>query len=303
MEQAVTVSVVIPAHNALATIGPALRSVEEQTYAPKETIVVDDGSEDGTGQWVGRHFPWVRVLRTMGAGPAGARNAGIEAAGGEWVALLDADDVWHPEKLALQVEALLGDRLASKVVAVAGDWVRSVERGWPPMARPVPVEVVDYRDLLILNRFQTSTVLMRRAAWEEVGGFDPEVDGAEDWDLWLRLSRIGRILKLAAPVVMYRDLPTGYSKDVWRVYRTMWRMLEKHRDSAPLSREELGAVLAWHHLRFWVAFLLAGDRAHAQMVGRRLRADGLLPRVGSATTRYLVPFLWSRFKRRWRKTS
>lgn len=303
MEQAVSVSVVIPAHNARATIGPALRSVQEQTYAPVETILVDDGSEDGTGPWVGQHFPWVRVLRTQGAGPAGARNAGIEAAAGEWIALLDADDVWHPEKLALQVEALLGDPLSTKVVAIAGDWVRSVEQGWQTVARPVPVELVRYRDLLILNRFQTSTVLMRRAAWEEVGGFDPEVDGAEDWDLWLRLARTGRILKLAAPVVMYRDLPTGYSKDVWRVYRTMWRMLEKHRDSAPMGRADLGTLLAWHHLRFWVAFVLAGDRAHAQLVWRRMVADGLLPRVGGATTRYLIPFLWSRFQRRWRKTS
>ncbi|MBX5468232.1 MAG: glycosyltransferase family 2 protein [Firmicutes bacterium] len=291
---ALAISVVIPAHNAAATLGDALDSVAAQCYPVAETIVVDDGSTDGTGAMVRERYPWARVIATPGLGPSGARNAGIAAAQGEFVALLDADDVWHPEKLARQA-AVATD---AAVALVAADWVREKGQPWPPVPEAVPSRPVAYGDLLVLNRFQTSTVLVRRAVWAAVGGFDPSVDGAEDWDLWLRVARVGRVVKIDWPLVVYRDVPTGYSKDVWRVYETMWRMLEKHRESAPFGPKAREVLWTWHHLRFWVAFALAGDWERAEAVRRRIGAERRWRWVPAATRRYLLPFLWQRGRRR-----
>lgn len=113
---------------------------------------------------------------------------------GQWIAFLDADDEWHPSKLKFQLAALDSRR---GTVLVASDWSRDMPQGVLPAV--IGHSTVTTRDLLVLNRFQTSTVLAERVALRRVGGFDPRLDGAEDWDLWLRLSRTGGIVKLDWP--------------------------------------------------------------------------------------------------------
>lgn len=264
----------------------------EQTLSAAETIVVDDGSGDGTAEFVRERFPWARVLEVPNGGPSRARNHGIEATRAEWVAFLDADDRWHPEKLSRQWAIAEGD---AELAVVASDWMR----GWvapPSLAKAPAVSTLGYHDLLTLNRFQTSTVLARRRFLEDLGGFDPQVDGAEDWDLWLRLAGLGTVKKLDEPLVMYRDVSTGYSKDVFRVFETMRPMLEKHRSRFP--RHSFRTVEAWHYLRFWVGLRRMGDRERAAEVIGALGSGGLWPYVPEATVRYLVPFLWRRRLRR-----
>ncbi len=286
-----SISVVIPAYNAESTIADAVRSALQQSVPTLEIIVVDDGSTDATASIVSQEFPQVQVIRTANGGPSQARNQGMKVARGEWVAFLDADDRWHPDKLQLQL-AVADD----SVGVVASDWIRS-ER-FPKVPDPVPFVDLQYRDLLIMNQFQTSTVIMRRAVAEQVGGFDAAVDGAEDWDFWLRAARIARIRKVNWPLVQYRDVPTGYSKDLWRLYQTMAIMLDKHRGTPAVSAKEFKRLEAWHHLRFWVAFDLAHDSAHAKLAWQNAWQRGLRPYLPSAAIRYLVPFL---FKRVWRR--
>ena len=287
------VSVVIPAYNSRELIGTALESVFGQTYSPVEVIVVDDGSTDGTDEWVRAHYPSIQVVRTANQGPSGARNQGIQMASGDYVAFLDADDVWHPGKLEAQIEVM--ERHAD-VGLVASDWTRAGQFGKVPDV--LPVSWITYEDMLKLNRFQTSTVLMRKLVLNGLEGFDRRVDGAEDWDLWLRASTNTRIGKIDYPLVMYRDVPTGYSKDVWRVYETMQPMLNKHRNSAPLSPHAFRVIEAWHHLRFGVAFFLMHDRGHARASLRNISQQRLWLASVPAAVRYLIPFLWARYRRR-----
>ncbi len=266
----------------------------------------DDHDHDGTGTGTGDSHPpggagsgtgpVVRVLRQPQSGPSGARNTAIDASRGTWVAFLDADDVWHPGKLGTQL-ALAGAH--PDVVVVASDWVRRTGNG-PARdlhAAPAgPVSTITEGDLLVLNRFQTSTVLARTDAVRAIGGFDPTIDGVEDWDMWRRLAGQGQILKIDAPLVSYVNRGDSYSKDLVRVYDTAMVMVA--RAVADLPRRPARRLRAWHHLRFAVAFALARDWPHAsRCVGDVYRA-GLLSAVPGAVTKHLAPFLAGRLRRR-----
>lgn len=289
------VSVVVPVYNNRTTVADAVRSVFAQTAVPAEVLVVDDGSTDGSAEVVEQEFGGrVLVIRQPNGGPSRARNTGIDAASQPLVAFLDADDVWHPRKLEVQYAVLTRD---GDVGVVAADWVRRPEE-WPGPPSAWVEEPVSYQDILVLNRFQTSTVLARTKLVRAVGGFDPAVDGAEDWDLWVRLAAQSKVVKIAWPLVVYRDVATGYSKDVWRVYVTMQKLLEKQRSVARLSPQVFREIETWHHLRFAVAFLLLRDVGRARRALGRAFAPGLRRHVWAATTHYLIPFLRSRYARR-----
>ncbi|MCL8209437.1 MAG: glycosyltransferase family 2 protein [Actinomycetia bacterium] len=289
------ISVVIPVYNNRATIVEAVRSAVTQTAEPAEVLVVDDGSSDGSPEAVEQEFgPHVTVIRQANGGPSRARNRGIDAATQPLVAFLDADDVWHPNKLESQYAVLAR---SDDIGVVASDWVRRPE-DWPSLPTEWRAEPLSYQEILVLNRFQTSTVLARTTLVRAVGGFDPKLDGAEDWDLWVRLAARSRVVKIPWPLVVYRDVPTGYSKDVWRVYVTMQGLLDKQRDRAPLSPAALAEIEAWHHLRFAVAFLLLKDVDHARRALAGALAPPLRRHVWRATTRYLLPFLRARLRRR-----
>ncbi len=288
-----TVSVVIPAHDAAGSLGRALSSVLAQTKPPEEIIVVDDGSKDATAAVAGSFGPRVRVLSRTCGGPSAARNAGIDAATGRFVAFLDADDEWHPDKLAAQLE-VLGRR--PEAVLVATDWSRELTDDVPGST-----DESDWttRDLMVLNRFQTSTVLLERGVALSAGGFDPAADGAEDWDLWLRASRHGAVVKIDRPLVAYTDRPEGYSKDLRRHYDAAMGMLA--RASASEVSRDLRTIRAWHHLRYAIAFALIGQRAEALRCVAHVGTEGLVGRVPAATSRHLVPFLLGRVRRRARR--
>jgi glycosyltransferase involved in cell wall biosynthesis len=304
------VSLVIAAYNAEPTLGAALASALAQVPRPAQVIVVDDGSRDATAS-IAASFPEVQLITQPNQGPSAARNTGIRAATQPWVAFLDADDLWLPGKLSRQLAAL---ERHPDAVLLAGDWVRTdpgpcadAATTGPtgptsPTSPTGPTETEPtYRDLLLLNRFQTSTVLVRAEVLAATGGFDPALDGAEDWDLWLRCSKLGSVVKLDVPLVVYRDEPQGYSKNLTRLYTRMLRMLDRERADTPLAAAAFGQVLVWHHLRFAVAFLLAGQRVEARRAWRDLRAAGLIGHVPAAGARYLFPFLAGRLTRRLRR--
>ena len=290
------VTVVVPVYNSRDTVVGAVRSALGQVPPPAEVLVVDDGSTDGSAAAVRAAFAAessVRVLQQENAGPSRARNRGIAEASQPLLAFLDADDEWLPDKLALQDHVLASE---PAVGLVACDWVRERPRDGGTGGRAsAPWSRLTYRDCLVLNRFQTSTVLMRTALARALGGFDAAVDGAEDWDLWVRVAQVADVVKLNRPLVVYRDVATGYSKDVWRVYQTMHGLLDKHRAAAPPG---FGTIEAWHHLRFFVALRLMGDRAHARAALGEALAPRLVWRVPAATVAYLLPFLVRRRLRR-----
>ena len=179
------ISVIIPAYNAAETIRAAIASVLAQTVAAQEIIVVDDGSKDATAEIAAGFGGAVRVIRQVNGGPASARNRAAKEATGDWLALLDADDSWLPLKLERQMALLAQENYHPKIGVVhslSGD-----ERG------DLDREPIDFNSLWRQNRVATTTVLMRRQAFEEASGFDEDraLIGVEDYNLWLRLAHSG----------------------------------------------------------------------------------------------------------------
>lgn len=290
------VSVIVPAYNCEQTIQAAIESALAQDMPPHEVIVVDDGSSDRTRETV-RGIREVRLIEQENAGPAAARNAGIEASTGDWLAFLDADDVWLRHKLRLQFEALAE---TPEIGMCSCDWVRAAALA-PDDLRlgDIPVRRVSWREILRLNRFQTSTAVVRRDVAHKVGGFRPAIDGTEDWDFWLRCSRHTEDLHLEAPLVVYRDVGTSYSKNSLRVYSAMHRMLAGWGPPAgPIPESEYRRLLAWHDVRFAYSFWRQGKRDELRQALRHARAQvGLLTLLWIFLFSYL-PYLMGRGRRR-----
>jgi len=213
------ISVVIPAYNAEQYIRMAIESCLRQTYAPIEIIVVDDGSTDGTAAVAESLSSPVRVVHLPeNMGLSTARNRGVQASTGDWVALLDADDWYFPDKLERLRRCALENRQAAliysgfRIIAVdgsEGDGLFISPSELLPMLR--------YR-----NRMNVSSVMMRRDVFDALGGFDPKLRAAEDWDLWLRIAAHCSVEVFAAvpePLVVYRRVPGSLGSSAMRFFR------------------------------------------------------------------------------------
>jgi glycosyltransferase involved in cell wall biosynthesis len=223
--KAVPVSVVIPTYNCGALLVQAVDSVLAQSAPPLEIVVVDDGSTDDTRSRLAPYGDKVRYLAQANQGVAAARNRGIQESRGEFVAFLDADDVWHPEKLAAQTAALAG---RADIGLLATDFVDWPGEGWKELAGQVPAPVpTPWERLVVKNDLCTSSLLVRRSALEKVGEFDTSMQGPEDHDLWLRLAEVSVVATLPLPLAGYRWVPGSLSKQAARMEAGMRRVLEK----------------------------------------------------------------------------
>lgn len=224
------VAVIIPAYNAAPFLQRALRSLQEQTNPPVETIVIDDGSTDGTREIAERMG--VDCIRQERGGPGAARNRGLEATSAPLVAFLDADDWFVRDKLERQVALL--QRL--DVPACCSDAMveRDGEaRGRKNQGREVPGELT-LEHLLADNPVICSTVMARREAVCSAGGFneDPVLVSTEDYDLWVRLAGQGYLAYQDAPLTHYRSHAESLSGNL-RFLPGIDRIMEKVIDSSP----------------------------------------------------------------------
>ena len=222
MQDGELVSVVIPAYNRERSIGRAISAVLAQTYGNIEIVVVDDASSDGTAGRVAEiDHPKVRLVRhTHNRGAAAARNSGVAAANGAWVAFQDSDDDWLPEKIARQVRHMAG--LPADYVAT---FCTKIDYGCDQNRRygnrlvscmPDPRETIESGDLharlLRGNIIGPQTVLVSKAAFAEAGGFDERLRNNEDWDFFIRLSARGKIGFLDDPLVVVLMSEDGISR-------------------------------------------------------------------------------------------
>ena len=210
---AARVSVVIPTRNNLDTLPEAIRSVGYQRMTGIELVVVDDGSTDGSREWLAEvavGHPALRVIHTPSLGPAGARNTAISACSAPIVAFLDADDVWLRGKLRVQVEHLeknpeVGFSFTDyRHVGPDGEDRGTCFEYWKSPFRFQPPShffTLDGAEALLLgcNLVGTSTVAARKALLQNANGFATDLCSAEDWDLWLRLA--GRAAVAASSMV------------------------------------------------------------------------------------------------------
>lgn len=203
------VSIVLPAYNSELFISQTIASITAQSFEDFEVIVVDDGSTDATASVAASLDERVRVVQQKNQGIAVARNVGIAHAQGDWIAFIDHDDVWHPQKLQAQCAVLAQDPGCG---IVYGEFLR-----WDPRTpAKFPDETIDSGRVLadlsgfILPRLvQTnwillSTALIRRSVFEAVGRFDPAMPPADDWDFVLRASEHFKFTKIAQPLALYR---------------------------------------------------------------------------------------------------
>lgn len=228
-----TVSVVIPAFNREDVIEGAVASVLNQLYADSvEVIIVDDGSTDATVARVEDiDDPRVRLIRhSKNAGVSAARNTGIEAARGDWVAFQDSDDTWLPNKLARQMA------LASDPGVVAIYCGMTVDRGPDRPARYHPNRSITPRTghiqlrLLRDSFISTQTLVARRSVLAELDGFDPSLPALVDWDLVIRLSGRGRVSLVDEPLVIQRFSKNSLTHSAEKRLYAQLAILEKHRD-------------------------------------------------------------------------
>jgi glycosyltransferase involved in cell wall biosynthesis len=198
------VSVLIPAYNAAAYIRQAVDSALAQRGVEVEVIVIDDGSTDETPQLLQQYNGSVRVLRQQNAGHVKARNNGSRLATGEWLAFLDADDVWQPDKLSKQV-ARADERTAVVYTERAnfGEVERITER---QSATQDLLEGDLFEPLLTRGNFVTvSSVIIRKDVYDRLGGFEESLRVCEDWDLWLRYTAQGGLIGVVRePLTRYR---------------------------------------------------------------------------------------------------
>jgi glycosyltransferase involved in cell wall biosynthesis len=218
------VSVVVPTFNHARFVTEAVESVLRQTRPPAEVLVVDDGSTDDTADRLARFGSRIRYLRQANAGVSAARNHGVREATKEYVAFLDSDDVWHPEKLERQMAIL--ERAPNVGLVGTGTF------DWPAAAFQVvdgssELRRVTWEDLVVRNQLTTSSVVVRTDVLRRAGPFDTAIQGPEDRDVWLRVAALAPVANLPAALVGYRAVAGSVSRHAIRCQAGMLRILAK----------------------------------------------------------------------------
>jgi glycosyltransferase involved in cell wall biosynthesis len=208
-----TVAAIIPTYNRAQAVQRAIESVRAQTYSDLEIIVVDDGSDDDTADILGRYSDCLYIRTAHSGLPAVARNAGVEASSAEYLAFLDSDDEWLPQKLLLQMQAM---EFKSCGLVCSNAYVISTDPGIPS-GPYLPAREKAFKPTLrelVLNNFViASSVVVKRESFEAAGGFneDPRLRGLEDYDLWLRIADSTRLHYIDQELVRYHRSIAGLS--------------------------------------------------------------------------------------------
>jgi hypothetical protein len=267
-----TVSVIVPAYNTAPYIAETIASILAQTYTDYEIVVVNDGSPD-TPALEAALAPFrdrLHYIVQHNRGLSGARNAGIAAARGELVALLDSDDVWEPDYLACQVQTL-----TSRGLDVV--YPNAINFGDPRRAGRLFMDVhpssgpVTIESLVIQQCNVMVSVLARRAALVEAGLFDESLRSSEDFDMWLRIvARGGRIGYDTRPLVRSRLRPESLSADEISMCQHIVRVLDKTTRSMALTPAQAGLVA--DRRAYFAALLRFHEGKRAFFAGDRKQA-------------------------------
>ena len=241
-------SAVIPVRNRSTLIVAAIASVQQQTVPLDDIVVVDDGSTDATREAVTALAQQDRRIRLVAlstrSGASAARNAGIAASRSEWVAFLDSDDQWLPRKHELQLRALA--QAPGAVASFTGIRHLGADRVQDRYAPP-QVTLQELRRLNYLG--STSTALVRRSALRAIDGFDATLPSCQDWDLWIKLRRLGDFAIVCEPLVVFNHTAQA------RISNNKAGVLAGHAQLLARTLAEIGdprerrVIAAYHQLR------------------------------------------------------
>lgn len=248
------VSVIIPAYNAITYLPKTIANVLEQTYTDFEVIVINDGSTDNIEEWIAQiSDPRLKLVSQSNLGLAGARNTGIRESQGEFLAFLDADDLWESTKLAKQVQILD----AHPEVGVVYTWVAYVDERGNSTGRVVSNQQQGnvWQELTKGNLVECGSVAMVRGeCFEKCGVFDCNLGSfVEDWDMWLRIANYYQFKVIKEPLVYYRQVASSASRN-WEAMAKSYRLVIEKAfatsawEDLPLRNKSYGTanlVLAW----------------------------------------------------------
>lgn len=236
------VSVIVPVYNRENHVANALKSILKQTYSNLEIIVINDGSTDGTLSVIEKfernNHGVINIIDQNNSGQAVARNKGIKKARGRYVAFLDSDDTWHPEKLQMQIP-LFRDN-----VGLVYSGINEVDSNGKIIRTVLPevnMRGSIYYKLLVRNRMTGGSVVLLRSALEKVGLFDPNLKAAENWDLWIRIAREFAVDFVNLPLMNYLRHDGNMSANSMLMGRSTDELLKKHFPVKPETGDLLNA--------------------------------------------------------------
>jgi glycosyltransferase involved in cell wall biosynthesis len=295
------ISIIIPTYNAAKTITETIASVQKQTIDDWELIVVNDGSTDDTLKVLNRiEDSRLTILSVDNGGVAEARNLGLSRATGEYIAFLDADDLWVADKLELQLQALKENPQA----IVAYSWTCFMDEqksGYVYHASSsYKYQGNVYPRLLIADFIHSgSNTLIRKQALDSVGGFDSDCNGCEDWDLWLRLAAVGDFTVVPKHQIIYRRAMGSTTSNVEKMYTQALFAVNKAYQNAPkhlqhLRRRSEGNL----HMYTASLYLQHGtDRSQTKKAGQHIgrSLQKYYPMLGNTFMQKLIIKFWLRY--------
>jgi glycosyltransferase involved in cell wall biosynthesis len=226
------VSVVIPAYNAMTYLPETVESVLRQTFTDFEVLIINDGSSDHIVQWASQIVdPRVKLISQENQGLPGARNTGIAHAQGEYIAFLDADDLWEPTKLEKQVRCLDD----TPEVGLVHTWMLLVDEQGKSTGKVMKSNAQGevWKQLVEKNVIACPSVIVRRCCFETVGVFDINLRSIEDWDMWIRIATRYPFAVIKEPLSYYRQLPGSMSKNCQVMEQAFQTVIERAFRSAP----------------------------------------------------------------------
>jgi len=253
------VSVIIPTYNRVQTLIRAIDSVLNQKNPVGEIIVVDDGSTDDTAIQVSQNYPNVKLIRQPNLGVSAARNAGIKQACFEWIALLDSDDTWMPEKISAIQKA---QQEQPDILLFHSDeiWIRNGVRV-NPMNKHSKFGGWIFEQCLPLCIISPSAAVIHQSLLQSVSYFDESLPACEDYDLWLKVCHQFPVVFLDRPLITkYGGHDDQLSGQFWGMDRFRIRSLERLLEYQPLTRQQYFAAESM--LTQKLSILLNGAKKH-----------------------------------------
>lgn len=282
------VSAIIPTYNYGQYVVQAVESALNQTCASVDVIVVDDGSTDDTAARLKPYGNRITYVYQDNQGLSAARNTGIRHAKGQWIALLDSDDVWHRQKIELQLHA------AARVPdAAALGSTRSTHQLPERLNFDARLRRLTVRDFLVSAPISGSDTLIRRDCFEEIGYFDESLTSVEDRDMWLRIVARYPVYQVDSPCWLYRhhegQMSRKAARMLWNYRRVLNNFFPQHPDQAALRR------LAYSYMHLDAANCYHDEGARSRAILHLFVSGALYPRAIDTTRQSLRLRLFVKF--------
>lgn len=253
------ISVITPVYNGEKTICETIFSVLNQTFTDWELIIINDGSQDGTLEIVESIQDFrIQIFSYPNSGQATSRNRGFSHSIGEYIAFLDADDLWTPDKLETQLQALQNNPQA----AVSYSWSDSIDETGKFLRRGSHITLNGdiFKNLLLINFLENgSNPLIRRQALMEIGDFETSLTPAEDWDMWLRLATRYHFTAVPAAQILYRVSANSSSFNIFKLEAGGLQVINRASAVLPDEFQHLKRQSLANHYKYLINKALEGQ--------------------------------------------